>query len=389
MGSAAVGSATPGRASVNPDAGTARPMGAAATGRAVATPGPVSPSGAEPASGRGETASSWGDAAGSRGDAASSWGEPASGRDDTATSRGDAAGGRDETASGWDDAAGGRGGAAGGRSEAASGRGVAGTRAGAPAVPADGFEDGEPRARQDTPDGSDGDAEDPDGGLRSASAELRRKLRTQRQLRLVTLMSLAALVLLVLPAFFAVRATVSDPVFASLDSLDVPTWASSNKKDFESNSALCLLECSFRERAADSAQPFAETTDVYAKALTKAGWTQRQVEGCPESPIRADEGTYSCWSRDELTLDLAVGLPGCAVDRVAAELNPPVGVEAPLAADPATCEGSTVNIKVWNAIADQRGKKDTAPGPVGVQPDRVLRTDDPVFQQSRPTPEAS
>ena len=271
---------------------------------------------------------------------------------------------------------------------AGSVRVAGGARAGAPAVPPDDLEDEGPWARPDGADGGAGDA-GPDDGLRGPGAELRRKLRAQRQLRLVTLMSLAALVLLVLPAFFAVRATVSDPVFASLDSLEVPGWAAANKKDFESNSSLCLLECTFRERAAESGKPFAETTQVYTTALTKAGWTPRKVEGCPEAPVRPEEGTYSCWSRDELTLDLAVGLPGCAVDQLAAELNPPANAEPVEPVDPATCEGSTVVIKVWYAIADQRGKKDTAPGPVGETPNPVLRTDDSIFQQPKPTPEAS
>ncbi len=233
------------------------------------------------------------------------------------------------------------------------------------------------------------DDDEPEGGLRGASAELRRKLRTQRRLRLVTLMSLAALVLLVLPAFFGVRAMSSDPVLASLDALDVPAWASKNDKDFETGNSLCLGVCEFRERVSESDQSFAETTKVYAKALTEAGWSERKVEGCPEMPVRAEEGTYTCWQRDELTLDLAVGLPGCAVDQVSAEGNPQAGAEAPEPIDPASCVGSTVSIKVWNAIEDERGKKDPAPGPQGVQPDAVLPTDDSIFQQSDPTPEAS
>jgi hypothetical protein len=218
---------------------------------------------------------------------------------------------------------------------------------------------------------------------------LRRKLRSQRRLRLVTLMSLAALVLLVLPAFFGVRAMSSDPVLASLDALEVPAWASKNDKDFETGNSLCLGVCEFRERVSESDQPFAETTKAYSTALTKAGWAERKVEGCPEMPVKAEEGTYTCWQRDELTLDLAVGLPGCAVDQVSAEGNPQAGEEAPEPIDPASCVGSTVSIKVWNAIEDERGKKDPAPGPQGVQPDAVLPTDDSIFQQTDPTPEAS
>jgi hypothetical protein len=251
-----------------------------------------------------------------------------------------------------------------------NGRVAAATRAAAPDVPDDGFEKAE-------------------GGLRGAGAELRQKLRTERRLRLVTLVSLAALVLLVLPAFFGVRAMSSDPVLASLDSLQVPSWADKNEKEFESGSSLCIMECEFRERVTESEQSFAETSKVYTSALKKAGWTERKVAGCPESPIREDEGVYTCWERDELTLDLAVSLPNCAVDQFAAEQNPSAGAEVVEPPAPGECVGSTVRIKVWNAIVDERGKTDTAPGPVGQTPDPILRTDDSIFQQSSPTPEAS
>ncbi|MFC4064918.1 hypothetical protein ACFO0C_08245 [Actinoplanes subglobosus] len=268
----------------------------------------------------------------------------------------------------------------------ASGRVVAGARVGAPGVPDE--ETGGTRTGTVGRPGPE-DASAPEGGGRWASAELRHKLRTQRRLRLVTLMSLAALVLLILPAFFGVRAATSDPVLASLDALEVPAWASKNDKDFETGNSLCLGVCEFRERVSDSDQSFAETTKVYSKALEKAGWSERKVQGCPEMPVKADEGTYTCWQRDELTLDLAVGLPGCAVDQVSAEGNPQAGAEAPVPVDPASCVGSTVSIKVWNAIEDERGKTDPAPGPQGVQPDAVLPTDDSIFQQTEPTPATS
>jgi hypothetical protein len=259
---------------------------------------------------------------------------------------------------------------------------VAGARVGAPGVPDDGDDDVRTRTGgKPSPEGEDG----PDG-LR---AELRHKLRTQRRLRVVTLVSLAALVLLILPAFFGMRAASSDPVLASLDALEVPSWASKNDKDFETGNSLCLGVCEFRERVSESDQSFKETTKVYSEALTKAGWTERKVEGCPEMPVKAEDGTYTCWQRDELTLDLSVGLPGCAVDQVSAEQNPQAGAEAPEPIDPASCVGSTVSIKVWNAIEDERGKTDPAPGPQGVQPDAVLPTDDSIFQQSEPTPATS
>jgi hypothetical protein len=355
MGAASVGVAAPGRASVGREAGKS---GVAAAGKAGVGTAGVGTAGVGTA-GVG-TAS-----VGTAGVGTAGVGTAAVGSAGTATVGG--------AGSGRAGVGGGPGAPAG--AGGVSGRVVAGAKASAPGVPAEGETDRE---------GSD----EPDGGLRGASAELRHKLRTQRRLRLVTLMSLAALVLLVLPAFFGVRAVTSDPVLASLDSLKIPEWASKNDKDFETGNSLCLGVCEFRERVSESDQPFAETTKVYTKALTDAGWSERKVEGCPETPVRAEEGTYTCWQRDELTLDLAVSLPGCAVDQVSAELNPQAGAEAPEPVDPASCVGSTVSIKVWNAIEDERGKKDPAPGPQGVQPDAVLPTDDSIFQTD-PTPEAS
>ncbi|MBG0566197.1 hypothetical protein [Actinoplanes aureus] len=223
-----------------------------------------------------------------------------------------------------------------------------------------------------------------EGGLRGAGAELRQRMRTERQMRQVTLISLAALVLLVLPAFFGIRALSSDPVFSSLDDLEVPSWAATKVEDQGSGSRWCLLECRFRERIAESDQPFKETSQAYAKALTDAGWTQWQVADCPETPINPEEGTYSCWRHDEFTLDLYVSLPGCAVEQATPEAGTEEAVEGAAAAE--ECVGSTVNIKVQNTISDQRGKTDQAPGPVGVTPDPTLPADSPLLE---PTPEAS
>ncbi|WP_255658815.1 hypothetical protein [Actinoplanes sp. L3-i22] len=221
-----------------------------------------------------------------------------------------------------------------------------------------------------------------------AAGGLREKLRTQRRLRLITLSTLAAVVLLLLPAFFGLRAISSDPVFASLDALSVPSWAAQQTDDKNSGSRWCFLECRFRERTADSERPFKETTEAYTKALTDAGWAPWKVGDCPESPVKADEGTYTCWTRDEFTLDLAVGLPGCAVDQVAQDVVPAAGSDAAEAGVTGTgkCEGSTVSIKVRSRIADERGKPDTRPGPVGQTPDPVLNEDDPLLA---PTPQAS
>lgn len=226
---------------------------------------------------------------------------------------------------------------------------------------------------------------EPEGGLRG---ELRQRLRTQRRLRLITLSTLAAVVLLVLPAFFGLRAMADDPVFASLDALDVPAWAAKNPQDVATSSRWCFIECRLRERLAESEHPFKETAQAYTTALEEAGWKRWQVKGCPETKVPADNGVYSCWKRDEFNLDLLVSLPGCAVDQVAQEAVPPAGTDAAEAgrAGVGKCEGSTVSLKVQYEIGDERGKVDKNPGPVGVTPDPTLDDADPLLE---PTPQAS
>jgi hypothetical protein len=209
-------------------------------------------------------------------------------------------------------------------------------------------------------------------------------LRTQRRLRVGVLSTLAAVVLLVMPAFFGIRAITSDPVFASLNALNVPSWAAQKAVDEGNGSRWCFLDCRFWERMAESERPPKETAEVYTGALTAAGWESWKVADCPDTPINNDEGSYTCWRRDELTLDLYVSLPGCAVEQITAV---PEGEEATEEdASPPACEGSTVSIKVRNAITDERGKTDTNPGLLGVTPDPVLPTDDSLLS---PTPEAS
>ncbi|WP_246608180.1 hypothetical protein [Paractinoplanes toevensis] len=225
------------------------------------------------------------------------------------------------------------------------------------------------------------------GGLRGAGNELRAKLRTQRRLRVVTLLSLAVVVLVVLPAFFGLRSASKDPVFSSLDSLDVPSWAATHVEDQGSGSRWCFLDCRFRERDVDSSKPFKETTAAYTTALEEAGWQPWKVGECPEVPIAADQGTYSCWKRDEFTLDLAVRLPDCAIDQVAAQDPSLVTSAAPTTAPAAKCVGSTVSIHVQNVITDTRGKPEPkeSPGLIGETPDPVI-SNDPLLV---PTPAAS
>ena len=209
-------------------------------------------------------------------------------------------------------------------------------------------------------------------GLRS---ELRRQMRAKRRLRVITLVSLSVLVLGLLPLFFGIRAASRDPVFTSLDALQVPGWAAAQVEDQDSGSRWCFLDCRFRERTAQSSKPYAETAKVYSGALQTAGWQRWQVGQCPEQPVT--DGSYTCWRRDEFTLDLWVGPPECAVDQVAAQ-DPDVLPSAGVPSAPAgKCEGSTVSIKVQNAITDQRGKTEPQPDPslLGETPEPTLAPD--------------
>jgi len=231
-----------------------------------------------------------------------------------------------------------------------------------------------------------GSAPDDEPGGDTPSGGLREQLRTQRRLRVVTLVSLAIVVLVALPVFFGLRASSSDPVFGSLDSLAVPSWAAEKVDDRSSGSRWCFIDCTFRERTAQSEKPFKETTSAYTSALTSAGWQPWTVKDCPEQTISASTETYSCWKRDEFTLDLAVGPPACVVDQLAANDPALSGATAPPPKPTGECVGSTVSIKVQNAIVDTRGKPDPQRSPIqGETPDTVI-TDDPLLE---PTPSAS
>src|SRR4030095_11367276 len=84
------------------------------------------------------------------------------------------------------------------------------------------------------------------GGIRGRRSEVRTQLRAKRRLRVITLVSLSILVLGLLPLFFGIRAATRDPVFNSLDALDVPGWAATEIDDRSSGSRWCFLDCRFR-----------------------------------------------------------------------------------------------------------------------------------------------
>jgi integrin beta 3 len=229
----------------------------------------------------------------------------------------------------------------------------------------------------DGPGAVPNDRLDRDGGPGPAKA------RDQRTWRLVALVVASLVVLGALPLFFGIRTATRDPVLNSLNALDVPGWAAQDAQDAVSGSRWCLVDCRFRERTAQSQQGPEETTKVYEAALTQAGWRRWEAaKMCPEQPV---PGHYTCWTRDELTLDLWVRAPSCAA--------PPQDGAAPPATPPpagpgGTCEGSVVSVKVRNAIDDDRVKPgpSTDPSLTGEDPDPVF-TDDPLLDD--PTPGAS
>ncbi|MEV1290541.1 hypothetical protein [Micromonospora sp. NPDC049679] len=203
-------------------------------------------------------------------------------------------------------------------------------------------------------------------------------MREQRRLRTLALVMVSLLILGALPLYFGIRAATRDPVFNALDGLSVPAWAAVQTDDKVNGSRWCLIECRFRERTAESEKAPEETAQVYEKALAGAGWQPWKAALCPGQPV---EGHYTCWKRDELTLDLWVRQPSCVEDPL--RLRPTVGpTGAPATPAPGAedqCEGALVSVKVRNAIDDDRIKPQPSTGPsfTGETPDPVF-TDDPL-----------
>ncbi|WP_460504580.1 hypothetical protein, partial [Catellatospora paridis] len=203
--------------------------------------------------------------------------------------------------------------------------------------------------------------------IRGARSEVRKQLREQQRLRMWTLIALVAVIVGALPFYFVLRAATRDPVLTTLDALDVPSWAVTSGKTVDNiyGSRWCLIDCRYRERSLESEKGIDETTQAYTTALTDAGWARWDVASCV-----LDEGTqgkYSCWRRDEFTLDLwvrPITTPDCTnLLRNRPTIGPSEEPEAepsadpsaaPPAGDPDACTGSAVTIKVQNTVADDR-----------------------------------
>jgi len=188
------------------------------------------------------------------------------------------------------------------------------------------------------------------GGARS---ELRRRMREQQRLRMLTLMAVVVVVLGALPLYLLVQAATRDPVFTSLDALQVPSWAAGAAKDQVAGSRWCIMECRFRERDIASEKAPDETNTAYVQALESAGWVRwKPAVGCPQGDV---DGHYSCWRRDEYTLDLWVRDKPCSDELL--RNRPTVAADPSAPALPTgedECSGSMVSFKVYNAIADER-----------------------------------
>ncbi|MEV0154532.1 hypothetical protein AB0H57_12435 [Micromonospora sp. NPDC050686] len=199
-------------------------------------------------------------------------------------------------------------------------------------------------------------------------------MRERRRLRM-GILALVSLVLLgAVPLYFGIRTLSHDPVFDSLDELGVPDWAAVKTVDDVSGSRWCLLDCRLRERTVDSQRPVKETAQVYQRALADDGWRPWKVSRCPEQPAN---GSYTCWRRDELTLDLWVREPACVPPPVNGE--PAIPPSPPPKPAAGKCTGSLVSVKVRNAIDDERTQPQpsTDPSLTGEDPDPVI-TDDPL-----------
>lgn len=212
--------------------------------------------------------------------------------------------------------------------------------------------------------------------IRGARSEVRKQLREQQRLRMWTLIALVVLVVGALPFWFVLRAATRDPVLTTLDALDVPSWAvvAGKTQDNISGSRWCLMECRYRERSMESEREPKETAQAYQQALTGAGWVRWDVPSC--TLTSGGDGEYSCWRRDEFTLDLwvrPITTPEC---NPLLRNRPTVGPTEESAVDPSAspspleagaeddkCKGSAVTIKVLNTVADERLQHTGEPGP--------------------------
>jgi hypothetical protein len=183
-------------------------------------------------------------------------------------------------------------------------------------------------------------------------AEMRRQLRIAQQLKVATLLVVAMLLLAAYPAYLFTRTLASDPVFADLDGLDLPSWSRYAHTDAADGSRWCIGRCRYWDRTWKSQRAPAETNNAYDAALRGAGWRPRAGGVCPS----VGEGIATCWKRDEYVLDMWVRAPICDLPppRPSIAVNPGPSASASAAPAPAlspeVCPAALVTVKVFNAI---------------------------------------
>jgi hypothetical protein len=180
--------------------------------------------------------------------------------------------------------------------------------------------------------------------------------RPARLRHVLVLAAVAVLLLGVLPTILFFRASGSDPVFANLDGLALPSWAAVQHEDEASGSRLCLKTCRLRMRTWRSAKPAKETDAAFQTALSEVGWVHWQTAGCP----KLSAGTYTCWQRDQYVLDLWTRDAVCGLDGVAPSpgapapsappSSPPGPTDATPSGPPPTCAGALVTANIGERI---------------------------------------
>jgi len=193
-------------------------------------------------------------------------------------------------------------------------------------------------------------------------AQIRKQLRVAQQFKVATLVVVAILLLAAYPIYEFTRSVTQDPVFGDLDALDLPSWATIQQDDAASGSRWCIGQCRLRERTWASERKPDETQAAYDTAFRNAGWRPRAEGVCPA----VQEGTATCWQRDEYVMDMWVRAPICDLPppRPTITTKPPAGAKpsagaSPSAAagsspgagaTPALCPGALVTVYVFNAI---------------------------------------
>jgi hypothetical protein len=205
----------------------------------------------------------------------------------------------------------------------------------------------QPRPRTGDPDRSDADSGSAGGGPPDdRGGASRQQFPGSRRVRLAALVGAVVFLLGLLPAIFLIKDSGTDPVFAGLDQLNLPSFATQQQQDQSTGSRFCVKTCRLRERTWHSTKATDQTDPVYETALRQAGWRPWATAGCPKGV----SGVYTCWQSDQFVLDLwtrnlpcdlATTAPTPAAGASAAPAPTPTG-----SGPPPTCAGSLVTAKV-------------------------------------------